>query len=173
MYDETPDAHPTIEALRKRRRYLGVTQRELGALLGVSEHHVRRLELGDVKAKDADIAAAARQLQEWATNPPARKRFHYGRPPKCLKSGVLQFPTVRDQVHASVTDVPATIAEISAASGVCNTSTRKHLRALVTSGDVVCVEARRDVRRTVEIPVHRELLVTLPVKGYCLAPCTD
>ena len=58
MYDETPDAHPTIEALRKRRRYLGVTQRELGALLGVSEHHVRRLELGDVKAKDADIAAA-------------------------------------------------------------------------------------------------------------------
>lgn len=173
MYDETPDAHPTIEALRKRRRYLGVTQRELGKLLGVSEHHVRRLELGDVRAKDADVAAAALQLQAWAENPPPRKRFHYGRPPKYLKSGTLQFPTVRDQVHASVTDAPATIAEISAASGVCNTSTRKHLQALVASGDVVCVRAFRDVRRTVEIPVHRELLVTIPVKGYCNAPHSD
>lgn len=159
MYEKVPENVPEAWVkLREMRRYLGVTQRELASIIGVTEHRVRRIELGEMVASDADISAAQAQLERWAANPPTRKPFNYGRP-----KNRPETPTyARDAVISALRQSPdpSTVSEIVQRCALCETAVRSNLDSLESEG----YARRGKVWRT--YTRNKTVLVTIPATGW-------
>jgi transcriptional regulator with XRE-family HTH domain len=159
MHEKVPESVPAVWVkLREKRRYLGVTQRELAAILGTPEHRVRRIELGEMTPCDMDMRSAQALLERWQTNPPERKPFNYGRPSKRPETPTYAREAVIGALRQ--TQEPSTTTEIVQRSGLCETAVRRHLDMLEAEGSVRRGKVWRTFTRNVTVKVR------LPATGW-------
>lgn len=125
MIDSPPAAEDWL-AIRTERRRKGYTQRELAAVVGVSECMTRRFELGEYGPSEHKTRVAQAFVHDAMP-----KKMNYGRPQKMNHDHEARIK------HALRKTTPKTVAQIASEAGVTEVTARRYLQAMQVRGHAV------------------------------------